>query len=83
VSNQAKDKHFEQAWEPCDNHFPTLLDFASGLAAIMSGSHTVESDFSSLRRFKGKERSRLSNYALEGQLHAQQHDCLVEISYKS
>lgn len=75
--DSAKDGEFERAWTPCENNFPLLLDFASGLASIMAGSHTVESDFSKLRRIKGKTRSQLSNYALEGQLHAEQYQDLL------
>ena len=75
-------KSFEEAWaplRPCKK-FTELIDFCSGLASIMSGSHTVEGDFSDAKRIKSLLRSQLSNYALEGQMQCQQHKQLVEAS---
>jgi hypothetical protein len=52
--------------------YKELASFAVGLASIPPGTHTVEGDFSTLKGIKDPSRSSLSNYALEGQLHAKQ-----------
>ena len=50
-----------------------LVAFAIGLTAIASGTRTVESDFSSLKRFKRIIHSSISNYALEGEVQSSQY----------
>jgi hypothetical protein len=66
--------HIDEMWERVDGEgeYKELAAFAVGLASIPPGTHTVEGDFSTLKGIKDSSRGSLSNYALEGQLHAKQ-----------
>ena len=76
---------FSDKWNSAANSFPFLLQFASGLNAIMGGSHSVESDFSLLKFTKNEQKSQMTNIALEGQMQSKQFkllkDSLTENGY--
>ncbi|KAL3670766.1 hypothetical protein V7S43_003954 [Phytophthora oleae] len=63
------------AWSDSDfdTRFDALKDFALGLASIPPGTHSVEADFSLHKRTKSKLRTQLSDFSLEGKLHAAQY----------
>jgi hypothetical protein len=69
---------FETSWSSTSG-CEELISFCGGLASVMAGSHTVEGDFSILKRTKSPTRSRLSNYAMEGQMQARQYDEIVKV----
>ncbi|KAG6950261.1 hypothetical protein JG687_00014366 [Phytophthora cactorum] len=56
-----------------DQGFRELQEVALGLASTPPGTHTVEADFSLLRRMKSKLRTQLSDFSLEGELHTGQY----------
>ena len=74
----SSDGSFEKSWAPMEG-LETLRDFCAGLASIMAGSHTVEGDFSILKRTKDSTRCQMSNYAMEGQMQARQYTQIAEI----
>jgi hypothetical protein len=57
-----------------------LRSFAVGLGSIPPGTHTVEGDFSNLKRIKNEYRGHLSNHALEGHLQAAQYFELLALA---
>ena len=67
---------FSDKWNSAANSFPFLLQFASGLNAIMGGSHSVESDFSLLKFTKNEQKSQMTNIALDGQMQSKQFKLL-------
>ncbi|KAF4045728.1 hypothetical protein GN244_ATG01900 [Phytophthora infestans] len=73
----------EDAWNKVDGKFAALKRFAGGLATTFPGTSTVESDFSILKRKKPPSKSRLTNFSLEGVLHAKQFDLLNSIDVSS
>ncbi|EGZ27846.1 hypothetical protein PHYSODRAFT_247614 [Phytophthora sojae] len=66
--NSSREVTLEVVWEKAASfgNFELLDEFAVGLASIAPGTHTVEGDFSTLKRTMGPHRGRLSNYAMEG-----------------
>ena len=63
---------FEAAWEPIQGRFPLLNDFVGGLATVFPGTSSVESDFSILKWSKDEFSMALTDFSLEGVLHAKQ-----------
>jgi hypothetical protein len=68
----AKDHTFADAWAPLLERYPLLFDFFGTLATVFPGTATVESDFSILKWTKNNNSTRLSDFSLEGKLHARQ-----------
>ncbi|KAF1785699.1 hypothetical protein GQ600_13811 [Phytophthora cactorum] len=54
--------------------FDLLSKFDIGPDSTAPGTHTVESDFSTLKRKKGPQRGRLSNYSMEAELQSRRVD---------
>ena len=69
-------KTFSEKWNSVRNYFSFLLQFASGINAIMGGSHSVESDFSLPKFAKNDRKSQMTNIALEGQMQSKQFKLL-------
>jgi hypothetical protein len=65
---------FHESWK-CINtvQFAELKEFCGGLATVFPTTATVESDFSNVNREKDKYRAALTDFSLEGRLHAKQH----------
>lgn len=80
--DRASASHVDEAWAEVNetNEFAILRDFIIGLASIAPGTHTVESDFSVLKRIKNKHRNSLRDYSLEGELQAVQYFELVSLA---
>ena len=72
VPNQS----FEAATEPIQGRLPLLNDFVGGLATVFPGTSSVESDFSILKWSKDEFSMSLTNFSLEGVLHAKQFSIL-------
>jgi hypothetical protein len=64
---------YRDAWIGLQNTYPLLERFVGGLATILPGTSTVESDFSVVKYEKNKNRMSLTDANLEGILHAKQH----------
>ena len=71
-ASESKQGSFRLSWRPLGTRFPNLLRFAAGLATVMSGTATVEADFSIINYERNSYRSALTNFSLEGILHSRQ-----------
>ena len=67
---------FKDAWCGLHERWPHLSTFCGGLAAIFPGTATVESDFSFVKFEKRASGQRLTDFSIEGILHAKQYDKL-------
>jgi hypothetical protein len=70
---------FKQAWAITDDRFPLLMQYCGGLASVFPNTATVESDFSVLGYEKDPNRSALTDFSLEGILHAKQFTSLQKL----
>jgi hypothetical protein len=61
-----------QGWHYVQNRFKYLERFCGGLATAFPGTSTVESDFSVVKWEKDDCRRGLTDFSLEGILHAKQ-----------
>jgi hypothetical protein len=77
--DQADAKSFNKAWRPLCDRFPLLCKFSGGLASVFPGTSTVESDFSVIGWEKNDYRTCLTDFSLEGILHAKQYLSLKSI----
>ena len=64
---------FSDAWACTNNRFPSLQKFCGGLASAFPNTATVESDFSVIGWEKDQCRPSLTDFSLEGILHAKQY----------
>ena len=71
---------FEAGWKPCNGRSPALRSFAGTLATMFPNTATVESDFSLIRLQKTDYRTSLTDFSLEGCLHAKQPPWLSEVA---
>jgi hypothetical protein len=65
---------FRESWKILEERFEELVEFSGGLATIFPSTATVESDFSVIGWEKDIYRSALTDFSLEGLLHARQFD---------
>jgi hypothetical protein len=70
---------FEESWAPIDQRFPLLQEFCGGVASVFPNTARVEADFSTIKREKNPQRMGLSDFSLEGILHATQFDSMQEL----
>ena len=71
---------FMEGWALCRNRFDKLQLFAGGLASMFPNTATVESDFSVIGAEKNVYRESLTDFSLEGILHAKQFESLRSLS---
>jgi hypothetical protein len=69
---KAKQKSFNQAWEPAGHRFSSLRRFAASLASVMPTTSRIEADFSFINYRKNEYNAALSDLSLEGVLFARQ-----------
>ena len=69
-------KEFSTAWKPVGLRFPTLQNFCCGIATVIPTTSCVEGDFSLMHYRKDDHCARLSEFSLEGCLHAKQFQSL-------
>ncbi|KAI9908607.1 hypothetical protein PsorP6_016339 [Peronosclerospora sorghi] len=67
---------FNDDWGLCIGRFDYLRDFLGGLDPMLPNTATVESDFSLIGYEKDEYRNSLTDFSLEGILHAKQLDTL-------
>jgi hypothetical protein len=67
---------FKESWSPLDHRFPLLQEFCGGIASAFPNTARVEADFSTIKREKNLLRMSLSDFSLEGILHASQFDAV-------
>ena len=73
---------FEKGWKMCNGRFPDLKMFAGALATVFPNTATVEADFSGIKLQKTDYRTNLTDFSLEGCLHAKQYSILRDIVEK-
>ena len=71
---------FRQAWDFVKGRFNRLETFCGGLATVFPGTSTVESDFSIVKWEKDDCRSGLTDFSLEGIMHAKQHERMKKLN---
>ena len=72
---------FESAWKVTAGSFKQLEAFCGGLATTFPGTSSVESDFSILKWEKDIHRMSLTDFSLEGVMHARQFKRLQELKF--
>ena len=75
-SKEEQNKTFPEAWKPVALHFPTLLKFCCGIATVIPTTSWVEEDFSLMHYRKDNHCARMTEFSLEGCLHAKQFKSL-------
>ena len=73
---------FDEGWAICNGRFPNLKLFAGALATVFPNTATVEADFPGVKLQKTDHRTSLTDFSLEGCLHAKQYDILRGIVEK-
>jgi hypothetical protein len=62
---------FRDGWEPFGQRFPKLRQFCAGIATVLPGTSTVESDFIVLNWEYDGFRSSFTDFSLEGVMQVQ------------
>lgn len=70
---------FADSWKMLPGRFTLLNEFCGGIASVFPNTSRVEADFSTIKREKNPMRSSLSDFSLEGILHAGQFDVLQSL----
>jgi hypothetical protein len=73
---------FDEGWKLTQDRFCSLREFCGGLAIAFPGTSTVESDFSIVKWEKDVGRASLTDFSLEGILHAKQFKQMQSINFK-
>ena len=71
---------FEVGWNYVQERFKALKEFCGGLATAFPGTSNVESDFSIVKWEKDDCRIGLTDFSLEGILHAKQFDAVQAVN---
>eukprot|EP00171_Calliarthron_tuberculosum_P002966 IDg2966t1 len=71
---------FDEGWNMCKGQFGELREFAGGIASMFPNTATVEADFSLIGGEKTVYRTSLTDFSLEGILHAKQFELLRSLS---
>ncbi|KAI9911995.1 hypothetical protein PsorP6_009574 [Peronosclerospora sorghi] len=71
---------FEEGWSLTGGRFSVLQEFCGGLASVFPGTTSVESDFSIVKYVKNDFWSSLTDFSLEGTLHANQFRHLLNVN---
>ena len=73
---------FQDDWSYTGGRFLMLWDFSDGSATVFPGTATVESDFSIVKYVNNDFRISLTDFSLEGILHAKKFRLLQAIDDK-
>lgn len=71
-------KEFGKAWSGAGSRFEALQTFISGIATVMPTTSRVEGDFSLMNYRRDEHCAALTDYSLEGVMHAKQYQCILE-----
>ena len=71
---------FHQGWDFVQACFKQLEHFCGGLATVFPGTANVESDFSILKWEKDDGRTALTDFLLEGIMHAKQYEQMSKLT---
>ena len=72
---------FSKSWELTSGRFKKLEMLCGGLASNFPGKSSVESDFSLLKWEKDIHRMSLTDFSLEGVMHARQFKLLQNLTF--
>ncbi|KAI2490908.1 hypothetical protein MHU86_23673 [Fragilaria crotonensis] len=72
----SKVQSFKDSWSPLGKDFDALKEFCGGLASVMPGTSSVESDFSLINWTKDPHSKSLTDFSLEAILHCKQYKTL-------
>jgi hypothetical protein len=72
LEKQSNPVAFSDGWEPFGQHFPKLRQFCAGIATVVPGTSTVESDFRVLNWECDEFRSSLTDFSLESVMQCKQ-----------
>ena len=70
---------FEDYWSPLGNKYNDLKNFCGGIACLMPGTSSVESDFLLINRTKNQNSQQPTDFLLESILHCKQYKLIQEI----
>ena len=73
------DASFEECWSPLANKYNELKNFCGGVASVMPGTSSVESDFSLINWVKDPNSQQLTDFLLESILHCKQYNRIQNI----
>ncbi len=74
-----KVSQFEKCWDVAGNEFGYLRQYCGGIASVMAGTASVESDFSRINWIKDAHSSSMTDFTLESILQCGQHDILSQL----
>lgn len=81
-AQKANIEHFKNCWLDVGQGFECLQQYCGGLASVMAGTASVESDFSLINWTKDLNSSSMTDFTLESILHSKQHEKLVQMFRK-
>jgi hypothetical protein len=70
---------FQNCWKPLGNKFKKLRQSCGGVASVMPGTSSVESDFSIINWTKDSHSKCLTDFSLEAILHCKQYGMLQKL----
>ncbi|KAI9901006.1 hypothetical protein PsorP6_019314 [Peronosclerospora sorghi] len=71
---------FDDGWSLTGGRFSVLQEFCGGLSFVFQGTASVESDFSIVKYVKNDFQSSLTDFSLEGILHAKKFRQLLNVN---
>ena len=71
---------FKECWSPLGKDYDALNEFCGGLASVMPGMSSVESDFSLINWTRDPHSKALTDFFLEAILHCKQYRSLNSLS---
>jgi hypothetical protein len=72
--------YFQNCWKPLGNKFKKLHQYYGGVASVMPGTSSVESDFSIINWTKDSHFKCLTYFSLVSILHCKQYGMLQKLS---
>ena len=70
---RARCASFVECWSPLGNKYDNLKNYCGGIASVMPGTSSVESDFSLINWTKDPHSQSMTDFTLESILHAKQY----------
>jgi hypothetical protein len=80
VHSQATLQAFKDSWSPLGKEYNALKEYCGGIASVMPGTSSVESDFSLINWTRDPHSKSLTDFSLESILHCKQYRTLESLS---
>jgi hypothetical protein len=80
VHSQSNLQAFKDSWSPLGKEYNGLREFCGGLASVMPGTSSVESDFSLINWTRDPHSKSLTDFSLESILHCKQYRTLESLA---